>query len=468
LTTIVAFGSLVSSEIVPVIDFGWMMCLGIAAALAVAFTLFPAAVMVLGRGRVSPTAGSKVKVTAALGRFTDRHTPGILATSLVVAAIAAGGIRLLSVENSFVDYFDEDTEIYRGMTFIDEHLGGTMPLDVLIGFPEAESPPEGTDDPFADPFADPFGDPAAAEGDADRYWYTPAKISLVEDVHAWLDAQPETGKVLSIATLHEIAKSFNDGRSLDAAELALVIGAIPEQYKESLLAPFAAPKHDEARVSVRMLETNRALDRDAFLERVRRALTNDIDLAPERVQVTGLMVLYNNMLQSLFSSQLTTVFYVAAGILVTFVVLFRSLLLGLLGLLPNGLAAASVLALMGYLGIPLDVMTITIAAIVIGIGVDHTIHYVHRFRQELPRHASYRDALHASHNSIGHALYYTAVTIIVGFSVLVLSNFNPSIYFGAMTAASMALALLANLTLLPALLAWIRPLGPPGERRAER
>ena len=473
LTTMVAFGSLVSSGIVPVVDFGWMMTIGVAVALAVAFLLFPAVLVLLPPGKPSGTLGRNVDATEALGRITAR---GPVATVLVFSVLAAGaawGISRLTVENSFIDYFDEETEIFQGMSYVDEHLGGTTPLDVLLDFPALDTGPTGGgEDPFADPFGDPFADAddGGGEGDEadgiDRYWFTPDKVALIEEAHDYLDAQPETGKVVSLATLHEIAMSFNDGRPLDAAELAFVIGAIPEQFRESLLRPYAAPDANQARISVRMLESDRTLQRDAFLERVSAELPARLGVDPDRVELTGMMVLMNNMLQSLFSSQRTTVLWVAAGILLTFVVLFRSPVLGVLALVPNALAAALVLGIMGLAGLPLDLMTITIAAIVIGIGVDDTIHYVHRFRQELARAPDYRSALHASHGSIGHALYYTSLTVIAGFSVLSLSNFTPTIYFGALTALSMALALLANLTLLPALLLLARPLGPPGRAAA--
>jgi predicted RND superfamily exporter protein len=481
----VAFGSLVSSGIVPVIDFGWMMTIGVAVALVVAFTLFPAVLMMLPPGTPESTLGRRLDATEALGRFTARGPRRTLVIGAVLALVAAVGISRLSVENSFIDYFDESTEIHQGMSFVDEHLGGTTPLDVLIDFPPSDSGAATGEDPFEDPFSDdftdtapeqeqdPFADPfaevetgtAAREGDEeaiDPYWFTPSRIALIERVHAWLDEQEETGKVVSLATLHAIAKQFNDGEPLGAPELVLVIRSVPEQFRETLLEPYASPEANQARLSVRMIESNRDLDRDTFLDGVRTGITDELGIAADRVHLTGMMVLFNNMLQTLFSSQLTTIAWVAAGILFTFVVLFRSLALGLLALVPNALAAALVLGVMGLAGLPLDMMTITIAAIVIGIGVDDTIHYVHRFRQELARAPDYVSALHASHGSIGHAMYYTSLTVIAGFSILVMSNFNPTIYFGALTALSMALALLANLTLLPALMVLVRPLGPAG------
>ena len=115
---------------------------------------------------------------------------------------------------------------------------------------------------------------------------------------------------------------------------------------------------------------------------------------------------------------------------------------------------------MGWLDIPLDMMTVTIAAISIGIAVDNTIHYIHRFREEIPTDGDYYQTLHRCHSSIGHAMYYTSVTIIIGFSILMLSNFRPTLYFGLFTALAMFIAMIAALTLLPQLLIWIKPFGP--------
>ena len=479
-TTMVAFGSLVTSGIVPVVDFGWMMTVGVALALGVTFVFFPLAVTVLPAGGTGATPRTPVFVEL-LGRATARHPLALVLASGLLALGAAGGISRLDVENSFLDYFAEDTEIYQGMSYVDQKLGGTTPLDVLIDFPSLipaqddpfaapASDPFGDPfgDPAADPFGDPFGDPfaepsgASAEGPPlganppskgfDRYWVTPARVALVEQAEAFLNAQPETGKVLSLGTLHALAKDFNDGRPLDGAELTLVLGAIPEAFKDTLLTPYVDTEAGQVRLAVRMLESDRSLRRDAFLRRIQEDLPEALGIAPERVTLSGMTVLMNNMLQSLFDSQRNTLLAVCLGILLTFALLFRSLSLGLLALLPNVLAAALVLGLMGWIGLPLDLMTITIAAIVIGIGVDDTIHYIHRYREEVARDGDGRAALLRSHRSIGHAIFFTSVTVMAGFSILGLSNFNPTVYFGLLTALSMALALLANLTLLPALL----------------
>jgi len=170
--------------------------------------------------------------------------------------------------------------------------------------------------------------------------------------------------------------------------------------------------------------------------------------------------MFNNMLVSLYSSQIETLSLVFVAILIMFIFLFRKILLALLAIIPNVFSAAFILGFMGWMDIPLDMMTITIAAITIGIGVDDTIHYIHRYQLEFSRDANYWQSLLRCHSSIGRAIYYTSITVTVGFSILTLSNFIPTIYFGLLTGLAMILALLGNLFLLPLLIYQFRPLGP--------
>ena len=173
--------------------------------------------------------------------------------------------------------------------------------------------------------------------------------------------------------------------------------------------------------------------------------------------------MYNNMLRSLFKSQILTIGVVLAGIFIMFTLLFRSISLAILGILPNILSASLVLSIMGWANIPLDMMTITIAAITVGIGVDDTIHYIHRYQYEIEKDYDYKAALLRSHSSIGNAMYYTSITIFLGFSILTLSNFIPTIYFGLLTGLAMLIAMVANLTLLPQLLIVFKPFGKARE-----
>ena len=477
LTTMVAFSSLVVSDIRPVIDFGWMMTIGIGVAMVICFTLFPALLIPLRPLQPQQLRDFTRRGTLALARLTSRHTRMLLVVAALIAVAALTGITRLTVENRFIDYFQKDTEIYQGMLEIDRELGGTTPLDVVLDAPAgqtsngqkrassmaAEEDPfdddifsDGLDDPFDDPFADPFAEQQTDNPLEDSYWYTPQRLEQLMEIQHYLESLPETGKVLSIATTYEAAKQLNRG-PLSYVDLMLLSSFIPSELRAQLVRPFLSEDGNQVRIMIRMIDSDPNLNRNELLQKIREDLVNDFDLQPEQVHLTGAMVLYNNMLQSLFDSQIKTLGFVFLAILSMFLVLFRAFKIALLAMLPNLFSAACILGLMGWIGLPLDLMTITIAAITIGIAVDDTIHYIHRFREEFPKDQDYLATMHRCHGSIGTAMYYTSLTIIAGFSILALSNFNPTIYFGLLTGLAMLVALLSNLTILPALLAVFKP-----------
>ena len=454
LTTMVAFVSLLVSGIRPVIDFGYMMTAGIALAFALIFVLFPAVVALL-----PPAAGRERDftrgATRAFARLALGFPRGIAALALLLAFGSAFGIARLDVENRFIDYFDPGTEIYQGMLELDRELGGTTTLDLVLAADPAAAEEEEEDEFYAELEAD--------GADAPGYWFNPLRLRELRRVHDWLEAQSEVGKVLSLDTLVRMAESVNRGAPLDDLKLSLLrAGAarLPENLQDVLLRPFLSADGDTLRVQVRVIDSDPGLRRAELLARIDRFLREEMGYGPERYRLSGLLVLYNNMLQSLFASQILTVGFVFLAILVMFVALFRSPRLALIAIVPNMLPAALVLGAMGWLGIPLDLMTITIAAISVGIAVDNTIHYMVRFRREFPRDRDYRATLRRCHGSIGKAMYYTSLTIIVGFSILMLSNFTPTFYFGLFTGLAMLTALVASLALLPALLLLLRPFGP--------
>ncbi|HEY9036452.1 MAG TPA: MMPL family transporter [Pseudomonadales bacterium] len=461
LTTLVAFASFVVSGIRPVIDFGWMMTVGVTVAMIMAFLVLPAGLMLLPREDHRPTGRAGAGLTLLFARVTHHYGRWILLASALTLAISVYGITQLKVENRFIDYFNESTEIYQGMEVIDRQLGGTIPLEIIIDAP-AEETLILADDPFAEP--DPFAevDPFAVPGDAVSQrsaWFNRNGLDQLEEINDWLDGLPETGKVLSPATLYKTVRELMGGR-VDDIQLALVQQSLPDNVRKALLDPYLNEERREARFVLRVMETSRTLNRNELLQVVHDKLTGDFGLPPERVHITGMLVLYNNMLQSLFRSQILTLGFVFFAIMLMFMVLFRSLLQGLIALAPNVLAALIVLGGMGLAGIPLDMMTITIAAITIGIGVDDTIHYVHRFGSEFKKDRNYLATMYRCHGSIGKAMYYTSVTIVLGFSILMLSNFRPSIYFGALTAFAMIVALMGAQLLLPRLILLLKPFGP--------
>ena len=465
LTTIIGFGSLVFSGIKPVIDFGWMMSIGLAVTFATAFTLFPAIVLLLGRApryRHSGAGGAPEGpdtestftrgFTRGLARAAEKRGGWVLAAAGVLLVVCGLGVTRLTVENSFVDYFSEDTEIYRGLALIDRELGGTTPLEVVLDLDE--------DRIFDDePAPKPTEYDAQAEREKSGYWFTDFKIERIKEVHDWLASQPEVGKVLSLASLVRVGEELNDGEPLDSLQLALVYRRVPEDLKRSLIRPYIDILWDEARISLRIRDTAPDLHRKELLDRIRTGLRDELALGPDDVTVSGLLVLYNNMLQSLFTSQISTLGAVLVGVAIMLLLLFRSLTLAVLGIVPNLLAAGAVLGAMGLASIPLDFMTITVAAVTIGIAVDNAIHYIYRFREEFAKGRDYVATMHVCHANIGRAVFYTSATVIFGFSILVLSNFLPTIYFGLLTGLAMAIALLAALTLLPKLILVTKPFG---------
>ena len=453
LTTIMAFTSLVVSDIKPVIDFGWMMTIGLTVTFLTSFLLFPSLLVLFDRTSLTRGDDAQFRFTAILARITERHGNKVLFLSVLLAGVSIYGITRLEVENSFINFFSENTEIHQGLKLIDKKLGGTTPLDVLIHFP-AEVDTDADNDDEDDEFDLLFG--GADLGSAEDYWFTPHKVEQVKLVHDYLEGLDAVGKVLSLASLIRVGEDVNQG-TFDAFELAIVYKRMPEDLKGNMIDPYISIPDNEARISIRINDTLEDLKRNELLEKINTDLAGKLGLSADEFEITGLMVLYNNMLQSLFTSQIETLGVVMAGIALMLLMLFRSLSLAIIGIIPNLLAAAIILGLMGLAGIPLDMMTITIAAITIGIAVDNSIHYIFRFREEYTRIGDYVATLHYCHANIGNAIFYTAITIIIGFSILVLSNFIPTIYFGLLTALAMFIALLAALTLLPKLIMLWRP-----------
>ncbi len=460
LTTMAGFGSLVLCDILPVIYFGWMMIAGIAVSLILTFFIFPTVLALFKEKPSLMDTHHQFSFISFLARLTLTHGKLIMVISIIAFFISIGGIIQLDVENCFIDYFKDTTEIHQGMKVIDQKLGGTTPLDVIIDFNTAEKqPPLESPEPDLDDEFDTFDefDEFAEEEDQEKYWFTTDKMEKILQIHNYLQQLPEAGKALSLGTMLKVAEDLNNGKPLDNFELALVFSEIPENIKETMIRPYVSVEHNQARISVRVKDSLKSLRRNELLNKIRYDLETKLGLKSDDFHLAGMLVLYNNMLQSLFDSQILTLGVVIAALMIMFMILFRSLLISLIAIFPNLMSIAVVLGFMGWMKIPLDMMTITIAAISVGIAVDDTIHYIHRFKKEFAIDRNYADTVHRCHGSIGYAMYFTSITIIIGFSILVLSNFIPSIYFGLLTGLAMLIALIAALTLLPQLLVFFKP-----------
>ena len=470
LTTVAGFGSLLICDILPVITFGLMMSVGLVVSLVVTFFLFPAILCLIPKGKSGEDRQFCGGFTRFLANVTQNNAKAVfIITGLLIAMIAVGVSRL-TVENSFIDYFRESTEIYQGLKVIDQNLGGTTPLDIIVSFQEADleandhslvNDDTGTESSKEFEGEDEFDefDEFEEVDNSDKYWFTADKMAKIMKVHDYLESLPEIGKVLSLGTMLKIAEEFTDGKPLDDFQLALLYTQLPDNFKNMALAPYISIPDNQARLTVRIKDSLEGLKRDDLLKQITSDMGNKLGLQEHQYQLAGMMVLYNNMLQSLFSSQILTIGFVVLALVVMFTLLFRSIKIALIAIIPNVISAVAVLGIMGLAGMPLDFITITIAAISIGIAVDDTIHYIHRFKEEYEVDRSYINSMHRCHGSIGNAMYYTSLTIIAGFSILVLSYFIPTILFGLLTGLAMFIALITALTLLPRLIIVFKPFG---------
>ena len=459
ITTMVGFGSLLIAGIRPVIDFGWMMLISMGVIFILVFNLFPALLSLFSKIDHQVKEDKTHKLTNAFANHVIQKPTQILILFTIVFAISISGITKLTAENQFIKAFKEDTEIFQGLSVIDSQLGGTTPLDIIIeadpDFFNVEDDENIIEDDF---FDEAFFEDDDGEYDigGDSYWYNSYRLKTIEAVHDYLESLNEAGKVISFDTTMDVLQTLNDGDEMDTFFLSVLYKKVPDDVKEALFDPYLSEDGNQLRISFRVYESYPDLQRGELLKKIKRDLTSELGLKESQVKLTGMLVLYNNVLESLITSQILTIGFVFAAIMIMFLFLFRSIKFAVIAVIPSIIASSSVLGLMGLMNIPLDIMTITIAAICIGIGVDHSIHYVHRFREEILDSSHADVAIKNAHNSTGQAIYYTSVIIILGFSILAFSNFIPTIYFGLFTAFAMLLALFANLTLLPVLLMKLR------------
>ncbi len=456
LTTICAFLSLVFSGIKPIIDFGWMMTLGLLISLLVTFLLLPSLLNLLSSEKeiiIQDTERSII--TSALASFTKNNKIFIYASAFLIILVSIFGIFKLEVENSFINYFDKETEIYKGMKKIDDDLGGTTPLNIIIKFPKKEK--KLNDKDKDDEFSEWENDNDENEDKA-KYWFTRDKMDKIIKVHDYLDSLPQVGKVLSFGSILRVAEDLNK-KELQSLEIAVLYSKIPKEIKREIISPYISVEKDEARINLRVKDSLKDLRRNDLIRKIDSDLNKQLGLEKDEYRLTGVLILFNNLLQSLFKSQILTLGIVIIGIFIMFLILFRNIVISFIGVVPNFIAALFILGIIGLLGIPLDMMTITIAAITIGIAVDNSIHYIYRFKEEFKKINNYNKTLDKCHSTVGIAILNTSITIVFGFSILILSNFIPTIYFGIFTGVAMLLALISVLTLLPKLILTLKPFG---------
>ena len=445
-TTIIGFISLVFSDIRPIISLGVMMSASITLSLIFSFWLFGSIMSLLSKKSVNTAFERYFSLTSLCAKIALnlRARKVVFAISVLGLCVGLWGISKLSVENSFIGYFKENTDIYKGMELIDNKLGGTVPLDIIISFKKDKKEPRNSslDDEFADEFA---------SSDAAQYWFNERRMSVLKSVNEYLKNKEFIGSVSSLADLLEVGKELNEGRELDALALALIYSSLSGERRELILTPFVSIENDELHFSVRTLDSDPRLKRAEFLRTLQNEL-NELVGENAQVKISGAMKLYTNMLDSLFGSQINSLGFVLLAFFATFWLIFASLRLAIIAICINILPLICVLGAMGLAGLSLDIMSITIGSISLGIGVDSAIHYIYRYKRELAHFKDSKKAIIASHASIGYALYYTSFAVFIGFGVMISSNFWPTIYFGALTDLVMFFMLASSLILLPSLL----------------
>ncbi len=451
LTTIIAFLSLIFSEIKPIIDFGWMMTLGLITSFIITFTLLPTLISFVPKENISLKEYKNSLITSFFSKISQNNHKIIFIITGIIIILSLIGISRLEVENSFINYFSKKTEIYKGMKLIDEKLGGTTPLEIILKFPKKEK--SKTDDDEFEDWED------ENENDNEKYWFTKDKVDKISSVHNYLDSLPQVGKVLSFSSIIDVATLLNNNKPLGTLEMGVLYSKIPESIKTEIIDPYISIKDNEARINLRIIDSQEDLRRNELIKKINYDLKNEIGLDENEFKLAGVLILFNNLLQSLFKSQILTLGLVMIGIFAMFVILFKNIKLSLIGVVPNFIAAFFILGIIGLLGIPLDMMTITIAAITIGIAVDNSIHYIYRFKEEFNNSNDYNKTLNLCHSTVGKAILNTSITIVFGFSILVLSKFIPTIYFGIFTGLAMLLAMISVLTLLPSLILIVKPFG---------
>jgi predicted RND superfamily exporter protein len=446
--TIIGFLSFIFCDIRPVIDFGYMMSVGLIISMLVTMILLPSLII-----QFKPKITKKDKVKDSkffknLANFAINQKLLIIFSSAAILIASFYGSSKITVENSFINYFNKDTEIYKGMKLIDEKLGGTTPLEIIVKFKDSSSKKDSSDDFFETSSSDEF---------KDSYWFTNFRTGTITNIHKYLESLPEIGKVLSFYSVIQMGEKINDNKKLGSLEMAILYSKLPDDIKKNIVSPYISIENNEARFSVRVVDSNPNLNRKELLKKIQNHLEENLKLSKDDFKITGVFVLFNNQLQSLYKSQIQTLSFSYFGILLALFLLFRSWKLSLIASAPDMVASMLILGSLGFLKIPLDMMTITIATIVMGIGTRAGIYYINRFKSEFAIHKDYKKTIIACHETVGRSIVIAALTIIFGFSILVLSNFNPTINFGILIGIAIFAALILSLTIMPLLLLITKP-----------
>tara|TARA_R110002095_G_scaffold212376_1_gene201416 strand:- start:4182 stop:6533 length:2352 start_codon:yes stop_codon:yes gene_type:complete len=424
ITTSVGFASLIFSGIQPVISFGWMMIVAMIISIASSLLLFPSFLTLFSRQSESSLQNINRIIIRFFSHCSLNYNKLIVVVSIVVVIISVLGLFRLQVENSFLNYFKESTQVREELSFIDQEFGGSTPLDLVYSIDEKEKKPD--------------------------LLLSAKTVQSLQKIQHVLRQYEATGNITSVVNFTELARQINHGQPLTEYELSVIYTLLDNELKEQLLGAYFDPDTSQLRISMRIQDSTPGFNRADFLATLKKDLEG-LGLQQENYSLTNLFVLYQDILQRLFSSQIMTLGLVFIALTLVLFGVFKSIKVALITVIPNILTTIIILGIMGWLHIPLDLMTITISAIAMGIAVDDTIHFTHRYLEQRQTE-DVQQATINTFNSVGYAMLYTTVIVTIGFSLLSFSDFVPSMVFGLLTGLAMLLALLTDSTLLPVLL----------------
>ncbi|MDO6446695.1 MMPL family transporter [Colwellia sp. 1_MG-2023] len=433
ITTTVGFATLIFSSVQPVISFGWMMVIAMSVSVIVGLVFFPALLLSIFSIQKHVAKHTIIEqFMSSMANVVNRLPTKISLLTIVVTLAFGVGCFKLTAENSFLNYFSDSTDVKRELTFIDQEFGGSTSFDVLYKIPKAQQKKD--------------------------LILSAETVQTITAIQTMLSQQKAIGNITSVADFTRIAQVVN-GKPLTEYELTVLYKSLDKDIQRDLFGGYFSPSNNELRISTRIQDSHQALNRADLLKDIHQELAN-LGLAKSDYQLTGLFILYQHILTKLVDSQILTLLLVYAAMTIILMMIFSSLKIAVISLVPNIITTAIIMGIMGWFAIPLDLMTITIATVAMGISMDDTIHYVHRYLEENASNNQINNAdtsaklniIKQTNLSVGYALMYTTVIIVIGFGMLVFSNFVPSMLFGLLTSIAMFVALITDMTILPVML----------------
>jgi predicted RND superfamily exporter protein len=431
-TTMVGLGSLLVNRIEGIREFAVSTCFGMASLFVVLLTLLPVLLRLfpLVFHKENPWVAKRdffQPIIDEIAKVAVNHQKGALAVILAVSVLGGLGALRVTVETNPVEYFKKSTAVSRQFHDIYTDMAGSFPLNVVLESGE-------------------YG-----------YFEQPAHVAQIADLYDFFQSLPGVDKVISFADYVKLINYVTNRYEPDyyslpkePFELRMVVNNYKGLLGQDMFEGFMNNDMSKANILLRTHISSSSdflATRDAILGHLAQSLPKTLT-----AQVTGFGIVISESSQLLTEGQVKSLSITLIVICATMFLLFLSWKVGLIALLPNCFPIVVSFGLMGWMGWKLSVATGLIASIAIGLAVDDTIHYLVRYNRELKKEPDRRRAMRSTLQGVGRPIMITTLTIGLGFSVLIFSNFQPTSVFGILMVVTMASALVGDLILLPALM----------------